>query len=66
MDVISQFVRSGQRSDNTVCPSKFSAFLSEKAPSKNEPEIEARPVSFNCYAIILTHEYKEQRGVHHH
>ena len=68
MDVISHFVRFGQMSENTVCPSKFLAFLLKILLPKNKPEIEGRPVSYNCYAIIVIDSLsnKEQQGVHHH
>ena len=68
MDVISDFVCSGQRSGNTVCPSKFSVFLLKIFLPKSKPEAEARPESYNCYAIIVFNSLnnKEQQGVHHH
>ena len=67
MDVISDFVRSGRRSDNSVCPSKFSAFLLKILLPKSKPEAEARPESYNCYAIIVINSLsnEEQQGMHH-
>ena len=68
MDVISHFVRCGKVYENTVCPSNFLAFLLKILLPKNKPEIEAIPVSYNCYAIIVINSLsnKEQQGVHHH
>ena len=65
IDLIYHFVRCRQMSDNTVCPSKFLAFLLKILFLKKKPEIEVRQVSFNCFAIYSLSN-KEQQGVHHH